>query len=315
MTVPIMRFTDRKFDSAGPRVAWGRGEMFSVLMVLPSMAAQGQSSVIAEDAKVEKLGGGYGFTEGPVADATGNVFFTDQNNNQILKWSAEDNKIEVWLKPAGRSNGMDIDKEGNLIACADEKTELRKIDKDKKVPVLIGTYETKQLNGPNDVWVHPKGGMYLTDPFFRRSWWTYSQMPQDKQCVYYLSPDGKKLTRVIDDFRQPNGIVGTPDGKTLYVADYGGRQTYKYDVQEDGTLTNKTLFCSVGSDGMTIDDEGNLYLTSRGVLVFDKAGKQIERITVPEEPSNVTFGGKDRHLLFITARTSVYGLKMKVKGK
>lgn len=286
-----------------------------VLMVLPTLSLHAQSTVVAEGAKVEKLGGGYGFTEGPVADADGNVFFTDQNNNQILKWSAADNKIEVWLKPAGRANGMDIDKDGNLIACADEKTELWKIDKEKKSTVIIGTYENKQLNGPNDVWVHPSGGMYLTDPFFRRQWWTYSQMPQDKQCVYYLSPDGKKLTRVIDDFRQPNGIVGTPDGKTLYVADYGGRQTFKYDVKEDGTLANKTLFCPVGSDGMTIDDEGNLYLTSRGVQVFDKTGKQLETIAVPEEPSNVTFGGKDRQLLFITARTSAYGLKMKVKGK
>ena len=268
--------------------------------------------IIANGAKVEKLGGGYGFTEGPVADAYGNVFFTDQNNNQILRWGADDKKITVWLKPAGRSNGMDIDKDGNLIACADEKTELWKIDKNKNVTVLINGFNNKNLNGPNDVWVAPNGGMYITDPFFRRSWWSYWQMPQDKQCVYYLPPDSNMLVRVIGDFTQPNGIVGTPDGKTLYVADYGARKTYKYDVLENGTLANKTLFCNLGSDGMTLDNLGNLYLTSGGVKVYNKAGTMIEQIAVPEEPSNVTFGGADNHTLFITARTGVYGLKMTV---
>jgi len=125
----------------------------------------------------------------------------------------------------------------------------------------------------------------------------------------------QSLKRVIDDMQQPNGIIGTPDGKTLYVADIRGRQTFAYDFNPDGTLTNKRLFCEFGSDGMTIDSEGNLYLTNnRAVQVFDKTGQRIETIAVPESPTNVAFGGKDRQLLFITARTSIYGVKTRVKG-
>jgi gluconolactonase len=287
----------------------------AAFVLAPVVASAGaQTSLIAEGARVERLGTGYGFTEGPSADAAGNVFFTDQNNNQILRWSAEDGKIEVWMKPAGRSNGSYMDPHGNLITCADEKNELWSIDKDKKVTVLIRDYKGNLLNGPNDVWVRPGGGMYITDPFFVRSWWDRRDMRQDRQAVYYLTPDGKTLTRVIEDFRQPNGVVGTPDGKTLYVADMQGRQTFKYDIQPDGSLTNKTPFCNVGSDGMTLDDQGNVYLTSGGVQIFNKDGQRIEQIAVPEAPANVTFGGKDHSLLFITARTSVYGVKMRVRG-
>ena len=121
--------------------------------------------------------------------------------------------------------------------------------------------------------------------------------------------------RVATDLKQPNGIIGTPDGKTLYVADIGARKTYAYDIQTDGSLANKRLFCELGSDGMTLDAEGNVYLTGRGVTVFDKSGKQIEQIPVPGGwTANVTFGGKDRKLLFITASMGIYGLKMKVAG-
>jgi gluconolactonase len=121
--------------------------------------------------------------------------------------------------------------------------------------------------------------------------------------------------RVIDDMRQPNGIIGTPDGKTLYVSDIGAGKTYSYTIQSDGALTNKTLFCSLGSDGMTIDNQGNVYLTGHGVTVFDSSGHQIEHIEVPESwTGNICFSGKDRHTLFITASKGIYGLQMTVKG-
>jgi gluconolactonase len=140
-------------------------------------------------------------------------------------------------------------------------------------------------------------------------------MQQDGQHVYFLATNRKDVKRVATDLRQPNGIIGTPDGKTLYVADIGARKTYAYEIQNDGSLTNKQLFCNLGSDGMTIDVEGNVYLTGRGVTVFDKSGQQIEQIPVPEGwTANVTFGGKDRDLLFITASKNVYGLKMRVQG-
>jgi gluconolactonase len=120
---------------------------------------------------------------------------------------------------------------------------------------------------------------------------------------------------VADDLKQPNGIIGTPDGKTLYVADIGDKKTYSYAIKQNGRLADKKLFCEMGSDGMTIDEKGNVYLTGRGVTVFDKAGKKVTQIDVPEGwTANVCFGGADMKTLFITASTRLYGLKMSVKG-
>lgn len=221
-----------------------------------------------------------------------------------------------WLKPAGRSNGLCFAPDGHLIACADEKNELWSIAPDKRVTVLVRGFGGKLLNGPNDAWVHPAGNIYFTDPLYPRAYWTRDKATQqDGQHVYVLARGATTPTRVAADLRQPNGLVGTPDGKALYVADIGAKKTYVYDVRPDGTLANKRLFCEQGSDGMTLDAAGNVYLTGRGVTVFDRAGKQVEHIPVPEGwTANVTFGGKDRTLLFITAGKAIYGLKMKVAG-
>jgi gluconolactonase len=287
--------------------------LMAALMAM--VASQGaERSLIAPGAKLEKLAGDFKFTEGPTADAAGNVFFTDQPNDRIMKWSV-DGKLSTFMQPSGRANGMCFDAKGNLIACADEKTELWSIDPSGKVTVLVKDYQGKKLNGPNDVWVRPDGGMYLTDPFYKRPWWNYSQLPQDGQHVYFLAADRQKLVRVADDLKQPNGIIGTPDGKLLYVADIGAGKTYRYRIQPDGSLKEKTLFCEMGSDGMTIDNESNIYLTGKGVSVFDPSGKKIEQIPVAESwTANVCFGGKDRQMLFITASKSLYGLRMKVHG-
>ena len=272
------------------------------------------AGIIAPGATVQKLGDGYEFTEGPASDAQGNVFFTDQPNDRIVKWST-DGKLSTYRQPCGRSNGLCFDHQGNLWACADEKNELWCIDPQGNVSVVVKDYQGKLLNGPNDVWVRPDGGLYLSDPFYKRNYWKRGPMEQDKQCVYYLTPDRQKLTRVADDLQQPNGLIGTPDGKTLYVADIRAQKTYAYDVQPEGTLANKRLFCEMGSDGMTIDNEGNVYLTGKGVFVFDKNGKQIEHIAIDERwTGNVCFGGADGHLLFITASKGIYGLRMRVKG-
>ena len=284
----------------------------ALVAVAPAYA----ESPIAEGAKLEKLGTGYVFTEGPAVDREGYVFFTDQPNDRIVKWSAADGKFSDWLKPAGRANGTYFDKAGNLLACADEVNQLWSIAPDKTVTVLVTNFDGKLLNGPNDLWIRPDGGLYFTDPLYKRDYWKRDpKMQPDGQHVYYLTPDRKTVTPVATDLKQPNGIIGTPDGKMLYVADIGARKTYSYEIQSSGSLTNKQLFCNLGSDGMTIDAEGNVYLTGRGVTVFDKTGKQIEHIDVSESwTGNVTFGGQDRDLLFITASKGVYGIKMRVKG-
>ncbi len=279
----------------------------------PTAAAE-NSGIIAPGAKVEKLADGFKFTEGPAADAEGNVFFTDQPNDRILKWNV-DGKLSTFMQPCGRSNGLCFDAEGNLWACADEKNELWCIDAAGKETVVVKDYDGRLLNGPNDVWIRPDGGMYFTDPFYKRPYWNRGPQKQDGQCVYFLSADRKKLVLVVDDFQQPNGIIGTPCGKKLYITDIRGKKTYSYDIQPDGTLTGKKLFCEMGSDGMTIDCEGNVYLTGRGVTVFDKTGKQIEHIAVEERwTANVCFGGADMKTLFITASQGLFGLRMRVKG-
>jgi len=262
---------------------------------------------------LEKLAGGFDFTEGPTCDAEGNIFFTDQPNNRILKWSV-DGRLSTFLQPAGRANGMYFDLAGHLIACADEKNELWSIAPDGTVTVLAGEYGGKRLNGPNDVWVRPDGAIYFTDPFYERSWWTHATMPQDGQHVYFLSADRRQLVRVIDDLVKPNGIIGSPDGKTLFVADIRAAKTYRYDIAPDGSLAGKTLAVDRGSDGLTLDDEGNLYLTGDGVGVFDQAGRQIDKILVPNErwTANVSFGGRRRQTLFITATTGLYAVATRV---
>ena len=274
------------------------------------------ADIVADGARLEKLPGEYAFTEGPATDTAGNVYFTDQPNDRIVKWNAEDNTVVDWLKPAGRSNGMYFDAVGNLIACADGKNELWSIAPDKEVTVLLKDYDGKLFNGPNDVWIRPDGGLYFTDPLYKRPYWERdSEMQQSGQHVYFLAKGADKPKPVATDLQQPNGIIGTPDGKTVYVADIRASKTYAYDVQADGSLANKRLFCELGSDGMTLDEQGNVYLTGRGVTVFNPEGEQIEKITVPQGwTANVTFGGKDRKLLFITAGRAIYGLQMNVAG-
>ena len=289
--------------------------IFISLSIYVSAFNGNEDDIIAPGAQVEKLADGFGFTEGPAVDKNGDIYFTDQPNDRILKWSVEDKKLTVFLEKTGRANGTYFDKQGNLLTCSDMDNELWKIDMNGNHTVLVSDYEGKKLNGPNDVWVHPNGGIYFTDPLFARNYWTRDRATQmDGQHIYYLSPDGK-LSKVATDYRQPNGLIGTPDGKKLYITDPGNKKTFVHDIQPDGTLTNKTLFCEMGSDGMTLDTQGNLYLTGRGVTVFNSKGEQIKEIPVDARwTANVCFGGKDMKTLFITASQYLYSIKMNVEG-
>lgn len=270
--------------------------------------------IIADGAVMQKAGSNFGFTEGASVAKDGSVYFTDQPNDKIYRWN-EKTGITVFLEKSERSNGTYFDKKGNLIACADLNNRLVKFTPDgKTIDLWSKGWDGKHLNGPNDVWPDNKGGIYFTDPYFFRDYWEAGHTEvQDTRAVYYLNPKGE-LIRVISDYKQPNGIVGTPDGKLLYATDQGNRTIWRYNIAADGTLTNKTSFAPSGSDGMTIDNQGNIYLSGRSILVFDKNGKKIADIPVPETPANICFGGKDRKTLFITAKTSVYTLRMNVKG-
>jgi gluconolactonase len=289
----------------------------ALTLTIPATLVYSQS-VVAPGAKLEKLAGDFAFTEGATCDKNGNVFFVDQPNDRIMEWSVE-GKLSTFMQPSGRANGMMFDAKGNLIACADEHNQLWSIAPDKSVTVLVTNYDGKYLNGPNDVWIAPNGGMYLTDPFYRRDWWDHTKMALTNQAVFYLSPDRTKLFPVANDLKKPNGITGTPDGKTLFIADIQGDRTWRYDILADGSLTNKTLAVAKGSDGMTMDENGDLVMCAtgrtNGVSIFNPAGKLIDHIDVPEPWSaNVCFGGPDRKTLFITASKSLYSIRMNVKG-
>jgi gluconolactonase len=274
------------------------------------------ASLVAKGATPVLVSRQFTFTEGPAVDKKGNIFFTDQPNNKIWEYSI-DGKLSVFMDSTGRSNGMYFDAKGNLVSCADEHDQVWSISPDKKVTVLVTGYNGHLLNGPNDLWIAPTGGIYLSDPYFQRDYWTRKSADPALagEKLYYLPAGGKELLMADSSITKPNGLVGTPDGKYLYVADMGPWKTYRYNINPDGSLTNKQLFADEGSDGMTIDERGNIYLTNNGVSVYSPAGKKIEHIPIPEKWSaNICFGGKDRKTLFITASQGVYTVRMNVRG-
>ncbi|MFO7616029.1 MAG: SMP-30/gluconolactonase/LRE family protein [Bacteroidales bacterium] len=287
--------------------------LFTTLLAVCHRPA-GLDRLIQPGAQLETLSDSFLFTEGPAADAQGNIYFTDQPNDRILTWSTT-GELSVFLQPCGRSNGLFFDREGNLWACADEQNQLWRIDPAGNRTVMLEGYEGRRLNGPNDLWIAPDGTIYFTDPWYPRAWWTHTEQPQDLRGVYRFHPQTGELERVANDLVQPNGIVGTPDGSTLYVADIGDNKTWRYAIQPDGSLSGKSLFCELGSDGMTIDNRGNVYLTGQGVTVFDRRGRLIGNIPVPESwTANVCFGGKDGNELYITASKGLYRMRMKANG-
>lgn len=263
-----------------------------------------------------KIKQAFGFTEGPVADKDGKVYFTDQPNNKIWRYDPRTTVLWEFKKDAGRANGLDIDAKGNIIACADENNEIWSIDtRGHIVKVLLGKVDGKKLNGPNDLWIDHKGGIYFTDPYYQRDYWTRTEPEIKEQNVYYLPKGATQPIMVSNELVKPNGITGSADGRYLFVADIGDNKTYRFLINPDGTLAGRQLFVSQGSDGITLDNRGNLYLTGNGVTVYDSAARKIAYIPVPEKwTANICFGGKERDILFMTAGPSVYYLKMKVKG-
>ena len=284
------------------------GVLAAIAVSFAPAAAQ-EKSFVKPGAKAEKLAGDFAFTEGPAVDAKGNIYFSDIPNDRIHLWTT-DGKLSTFREDSGGANGLFFDRDSNLLACEGKARRVTAISPDGKVTVLADKYNGKKLNSPNDLWVDPQGGVYFTDPRYGNM----DGLEQDGFHVYYISPDRKTVTRVISDLVKPNGVLGTPDGKLLYVADPGDQKTYVYQIQGPGKLSEKKLFCSQGSDGLTLDEHGNVYLTSAGINIYSPEGKLIETIEVPERPANMCFGGKDNKTLFITARTSFYSIPMQVSG-
>jgi len=284
----------------------------SALGTISFAQSEGQNLFVQDSLKL--ISSQFKFTEGASVDKQGNVFFTDQPNDKIWKYGI-DGKLSLYMDKSGRANGTYFDKKGNLIVCADENNQIWSIDKNKKIKVLFSDYEGKKVNGPNDIWLDAKGGIYFTDPYYQRDYWTRKSPEIQGQKVYYL-PKGKKEAFIVtNDIIKPNGIVGTPDGKFLYVADMNANKTYRYRIGADARLTDKQLFLNQHSDGMTLDSNGNVYVTGKGVNIYKPTGEKIGRIDIPEEwCGNICFGGKDKNMLFITASKSLYVIPTNAKG-
>lgn len=274
-----------------------------------------EDSLIAPGATLKLISKQFSFTEGPAVDKKGNIYFTDQPNDKIWIYNS-DGKLSVFMDKTGRSNGLYFSHSGKLLACADEKNELWSIDMKGNIKVLLKDYEGHRLNGPNDLWEDKKGGIYFTDPYYQRPYWDRKSPDIKGEKVFYLPKGKNQPVPVAEDLLQPNGIVGTPDGKYLYVADIKDQKTYRYTINKDGSLNDKQLVFKQGSDGMTLDEKGNIYVTGTGgVTIYDKEGNKLTLIAVPAKwTANVCFGGNDRKTLFITASEAVYTIAMNVKG-
>jgi gluconolactonase len=307
-------FSPRFFDAARMVLAFaGRGlAMFAGLFVMlggSSMnAEEGLDAIVAS--APEEVASGFQFTEGPAWHPEGFLIFSDIPANRIVKWTGP-NKVETFREPSGNSNGLIFDTKGRLIACEHGNRRVSRTEPDGKVVTLADKYDGKRLNSPNDVVVKSDGNIYFTDP-------PYGIQPAEKELdfngVFRISPDGK-LSLLAKDFDRPNGILLSPDEKTLYVADTARGHVRAFDVQPDGSVKGGKVFCEVpGPDGMSMDVKGNLYVTSTGVAVFGPKGEKIGEINLPERPANCCFGGPDYKTLFVTARTSLYSVRLKVAG-
>lgn len=276
--------------------------------------------LVAPGAKVEKVACGYGFVEGPVwHDAA--LLFTDIPGNRIMRWQ-EGVAGRVFREPSRNANGLAFDSQNRLVACEHGARRVSRTEPEGTLTTLAERYEGKRLNSPNDLAFFTDGSIYFTDPPYG--------LPDEREGkeldfngVYRITPQGK-LTLLVRDFERPNGIIFSPDRRTLYVADTTREHVRAFDVRADGTLTNDRIFARTyvstlasagGPDGMKTDVRGNLYVTSAGgVWVFDGAGKTLGVIATPEVPANCGFGERDQKTLYITARRSVYRIRLTVAG-
>lgn len=286
------------------------GVLAGVITLLAGSALAQDADLVANGAEVELLADGFIFTEGPAADAQGNVYFSDIPANINYLWTT-DGELQTFRENSNGTNGLFFDRNWQLFAAEGGAGRITRLDSDGQATVVVDEHNGGPFNSPNDLWVDAEGGIYFTDPRYGDE----SNNPQPGYYVYYLAPGADEAEAIITDLVKPNGIIGTRDGQTLYVADHLGNETYAYDITAPGELSNKRVFAGQGSDGVTLDEHGNLYLTGgNNITVFSPAGEQLATLTFPLAPANMTFGGPDRDVLYVTARSSLFALPMNVKG-
>jgi gluconolactonase len=273
---------------------------------------------IALKGKIVKLHTGFKFVEGPAVDGQGNVYFTDIPDEKIYKIDTA-GKLSVFREKSNHANGLMVNAKGEIVACEMDGRIVAIRPDGQKLRVLADKHAGNRFNAPNDLVLDKAGGVYFTDPSFRAP----KPLPQGKTGVYYVSADGK-VTRLIDNLPNPNGVILSPDEKTLYVIPSGQADMMAYPVESPGKIGTGRVFCTLkqakgkkggGGDGLTVDSKGNLYITSGlGLQVFSPKGEHLGNIAFPEQPANVTFGGPDLQTLYVTARTSVYTVGSAAKG-
>jgi gluconolactonase len=259
---------------------------------------------------VTKLADGFLFTEGPAADAVGDVYFSDVPKRVIHKWSERDG-LTIFRDDLEATTGLYFDPDGNLVLCEMDRRRVSAIAPDGSLSLLADNYAGKRFNSPNDLWVDSKGGVYFTDPYYGED---AKSLEQGGNYVFYITPE-REVLRMLDDLVKPNGLVGTQDGKRLYIADSGDDKTWVYRIDSDASLVDKQLFVPEAHDGLTLDERGNVYVTGEQINVYTPDAVLIDTIVAPEVAANLAFGGVDGRTLFITAGTGLYSLRMSVRGR
>jgi gluconolactonase len=306
-----------------PIKAWA----LPLTLILAAATARAEDAkLIAPDARLEKVVGDLGFSEGPAWRRDGVLLFEDIPANRILMLDRK-GRVSVFREPSGRSNGLVFDRQGRLLAAEGNSKEggrrVSRTEKDGKVVTLADTYEGKRLNSPNDLTVDKKGRIYFTDPRYGDR----AGVEQDKEAVYRIDPDGQ-VVRLIDDLSRPNGIALSPNERTLYVADNhpeSARALWAYDLSVRGEVSRGRVIHQFGPgergiDGMAIDTAGRVWATAgkgpkAGVYVFAPDGKLLTVVPTPEDPTNCTFGDRDRRTLYITTTKSLFRIRTRAQGK
>ena len=278
--------------------------------------------LVDSEAQVEQIGTGCLFTEGPIWNAEGNfLLFSDIPADQIKMWTP-DSGVTTFRQPSGQSNGLTYDKQKRLLACEHANRRISRTELDGTVTTLASHYEGKKLNSPNDIVVKSDGSIYFTDPPYglKAEYGEEGGAELDFQGVYRLSADGQQLTLLVDDFERPNGLCFSPDESILYIDDTTRMHVRAFDVQADGTITKDRVFAVEkgehgAPDGMKVDQQGNVYLTGpQGIWIFDPEARHLGVIQVPEGAANLGWGGENWQTLFITARSSIYRIQLKISG-
>lgn len=304
---PHRRRTSR-LDLVLRRVSWGlMGCLVVAAGCMPEPKIWFTSGVPLFTGEIRTVEGWYRFSEGPARDLKGGVYFSDLAGKQIYHWGI-DGQVEE-LREGEPTNGLAVGPDGTLYGCEPYQRRLVRIDKAGKSHVIADAFKGKPFNSCNDLWVDAAGGIYFTDPLYSKD----RKRHQGGEYVFYV-PKGGAPQLVAEDLVRPNGVVGTPDGKHLYVVDDGDTKTWRYDIEAQGGLTNKTLFVEAGADGMALDAKGRVYLVADEVLIFSPEGKKLVSLDMPFRPTNVAFGGEDRQLLFVTGKWAVYIIGVTAEG-